>query len=130
MRSNCTLVHDRADVDGLVQRRADAQRFHARADLVVELLGDALLHQQPRARAAHLALVEPDAVDEAFDGGVEVRVVEDDEGALAAEFQAELLRGIRGGLADDAADLGGAGEGDLVDAGMLDERGAGVARRR
>ena len=34
--------------------------------------------------------------------------------------------GLRGGLADDAAYLGGAGEGDLVDAGMLNERLAGA----
>ena len=115
------LVDDGADVDGLVERRADAQRFHAGADLVVELLGDALLHQQTRAGAADLALVEPDAVDQAFDGGVEIGVVEDDEGRLAAEFERELLGRLRGGLADDAADFGRTGEGDLVDVGVLDE---------
>ena len=121
------LVDDRADVDGFVERRADAEGFHAGADLVVELLGDALLHEQARAGAADLALVEPDAVDEAFDGGVEIGVVEDDEGRFAAELEGELLGRVGGGLADDAADFGRAGEGDLVDVGMLDDGCAGLA---
>ena len=86
MRSNLDLVDDGADVDGLVEGRAYAEGFHARTDLVVELFGDAFLHEEARAGAADLALVEPDAVDEAFDGGVEVGVVEDDEGRFAAEF--------------------------------------------
>ena len=82
---------DGADVDGFVERRADAEGLHARADLGVERLGHALLHEQARAGAADLALVEPDAVDEAFDGGVEIGVVEDDEGRFAAELERELL---------------------------------------
>ena len=47
---------DRTDVDCLIQRKADAQRAHALADLADQSLGDAFLHQQARARAAHLAL--------------------------------------------------------------------------
>ncbi len=116
---------DGADVDGLVQWRADAQSLHARADLGVEGFGDALLHEQARAGAADLALVEPDAIDEAFDGGVDVGVVKDDEGRFAAEFEREFFGGVGGGLADDAAYFGRAGEGDLVD--VVDARPA--ARR-
>src|SRR6185312_3050075 len=81
------LVDDRADVDGLIERRTHTQRLHAYAHLLVQLLRDALLHQQPRARATHLSLVEPDAVYKAFYSGVEVRVVEDDERRLAAKLQ-------------------------------------------
>src|SRR6185437_14504712 len=99
-------IDDRANVHSLIEWRADAQRFHARADLAIERLGDALLHQQSRAGTADLALVEPDAIDETFDSGVEVGIVEDDVRRLAAEFERELLgRGCRR-LADDAADLG------------------------
>ncbi len=98
--------NDCADVDGLVERRADAQRFHARADFGVERFGDALLHQQARAGAADLALVEPDGVDQAFDGGVEIGVVEDDERRFAAELEREFFRRVGGGLANDAADFG------------------------
>jgi hypothetical protein len=43
-----------------------------------------------------------------------VGVVEDDVGALAAEFQRELLQVPGRGLHDQLADLSGTGEGDLV----------------
>ena len=124
-------VDQRADVGVLVERAADAQPAHARLDLGDEGVGDALLHQQPRAGAADLALVEPDAVDQPFDGAVEIGVLEDDEGRLAAELQRQFLAGAGGRLADDLADFGRAGEGDLVDAGMIDDRStrAGTARQ-
>jgi hypothetical protein len=96
----------------------------------VEPLGNAFLHQDARAGAADLALVEPDGIDHAFDRRVEIGIVEDDEGRLAAQFQRQLLAGSGRGLADDAADLGRAGEGDLVDAVMRDEGRAGRRRRR
>ena len=98
-----------------------------RLSLLDEALGDALLHEQPRAGAADLALVEPDRIDDAFDGAVEIGILEDDEGRLAAELERQRLARAGGRLADQAADLGRAGEGDLVDAGMLDERRAGGA---
>src|SRR6185312_3935903 len=62
--------HDGADVNGFVERRADAQVLHARTNLSNESLRDALLHQQARTGAADLALIEPDAVDETFDSRV------------------------------------------------------------
>ena len=93
----------------------------------MHLLGDRLLHDQARAGAADLALVEPDGVDDAFDRAVEIGVVEDDERRLAAELQRQLFAGAGGRLADDAADLGRAGEGDLVDVRMLDDQRAGRA---
>ena len=93
-------------------------------------LGDAFLHEQARAGAADLALVEPDGVDHALDRAVEIGVVEDDEGRLAAELQRQLLAGAGGRLADDAADLGRAGEGDLVDVRMLDDQPRRSRRRR
>ena len=71
---------------------------HARLQLGDDLLDHGLLHEQPRAGAAHVALVEEDAVDDALDGLIERRVVEDDVGGLAAELQAEPL-----GRARDAA---------------------------
>jgi len=51
-----------------------------------ELISDRLLHQQPGACTADLALVEEDAVDYAFDSLILRRVIEDDVGALATEF--------------------------------------------
>ena len=70
---------DRADVDGLVERVADAQLLHPRAQLGQQRLGDVLLDQQARAGAAHLPLVEPDRVHDAFDHAVQVGAVEHDE---------------------------------------------------
>jgi len=62
-----------------------------RLSLREHLVGDGLLHEQPRAGAAHVALVEEDAVDDALDGLVERRVVEHDVRGLAAELERQLL---------------------------------------
>ena len=69
-------------------------------------------------------------VDHALDGAVEVGVLEDDERRLAAELERQLLAAAGGRLADDPADFGRAGEGDLVDVGMVDERARRSRRRR
>ena len=121
---------DRAHVHRLVERRADAKLLHPRAQLAHQPLGDAFLHEQARAGAADLPLVEPDRVDHALDDAVEIRVVVDDERTLAAELEAQLLAGAGRRAADDAPDLGRAGERDLVDVGVLDDRRAGRRRRR
>ena len=68
-----------------------------------------------------MALVEPDAVNEAFDGGVKVGVFENNERRFAAEFERKFFVRRGGGFADGAADFGGSGEGDFVDVGMSDE---------
>jgi hypothetical protein len=64
---------DRADVGVLVERVAEAQLLHALPQLRLDLLGDALLHEQARARAADVALVEEDALDDALDRLVDRR---------------------------------------------------------
>ena len=119
-------VDDGADVDGLVEGVADPEAVHPVFQFVVEAGGDAFLDEEAGAGAADLALVEPDGVDEAFDGAVEVGVVEDDVGGFAAEFEGEGLAGACGGLADALADGGGAGEGDLVDVGVDEGRAGGA----
>ena len=92
-----------------------------------DFLCDAFLDEQPRAGAADVALVEEDAVDDAFDGLVERGVVEDDVGRLAAEFEGEFFAGAGEGALDDFADFGGAGEGDLGGERMVDHGGSGFA---
>src|SRR5947209_13970805 len=79
--------NDGADINGLVERRAHAQRFHARANLRDQSLGDALLHEQTRACAANLSLIEPDAVHQPFDRAVQIGIIEDDERRLAAKLK-------------------------------------------
>ena len=119
---------DRADVGVLVERVADAQDGEAALEAGEHVLGDAFLDQQARAGAADVALVEEDAVDDAFDGLVDRGVVEDDVGRLAAEFEGELFAGAGERVLDDLADFGGAGEGDLGGERMVDHGGSGFAR--
>ncbi len=78
-------------------------------------VGHPLLHQQARARTADLPLVEPDGIDQPLDRTVQIGVVKDDKGRLAAQLQRQRLARAGGGGADPAADLGRAGKGDLVD---------------
>jgi hypothetical protein len=56
-----------------------------------------------------------------------IGILEDDVGRLAAQFERQALARAGGGPADDLADFGRAGEGDLVDARMIDDGGAGIA---
>ena len=118
---------DRADVGVLVQRIADAQRAHAALQLRDDVLEDRLLHEQPRAGAAHVALVEVDPVDDPLDRLVERGVVEDDVRRLAAQLERQPLARAGDRALDLLADLGRAGERDLVDVRVLDERGARAA---
>src|SRR3712207_4015334 len=107
---------DRADVRVLVERVAQPQLLHALPELGLDLLGDALLHQQARARAADVALVEEDALDDALDGLVDRGVLEDDVRRLTAELEREADVAARERGLDVLADCGRAREGDLVDA--------------
>ena len=120
-------VHQRAHVDRLVQGVSHPQALHPAAEAVVHLLLHALLHQQPRAGATDLSLVEPDPVHHAFDGGVKVRALEDHEGGLAAQLQRQAPARPGGDAPDLASHLGGAGEGDLGDARVPHQRRAGLA---
>ena len=54
-------------------------------------LVDRFLDEQARTRAADVTLVEVDAVDDALDGLVESRVVEDHVRRLPAELEGEAL---------------------------------------
>src|SRR5260370_18789208 len=100
---NALELHARDDgpnVNGFVQRRTDSQGVHAVLNFADQLIRDALLHQQPRAGAANLSLVEPDAVDEALDGAVEIGVFKNDERRLTAKFEGKLFMALRGDLSN------------------------------
>ena len=84
-----------------------------------------LLDVQPRARAAALAVIEEDGAGRAGNGGVQIGVVENDVGRFAAQFERDLLQIARGGLHDQLAHFGRAGERDLIDVRMRGQRGAG-----
>ena len=71
-------------------------------------------------------MIEEDGAGRAGDGRAEIGVGQHDVGRLAAQLQRDLLEiALAGGLDDQAADLGRAGEGDLVDARMGRQRRAG-----
>ena len=79
------------------------------------------LHEQPRAGATDVALVEINSGDDAFDGLINRRVLEQNVRRLAAEFERQFLLRARDGLRDELADLGAAGERDFVDVRMIDD---------
>src|SRR5437016_12795856 len=54
--------NDGPNVDGLIQRRTDAKRIHAVANFLGQRSRDTFLHEQARAGAADLSLVEPDPI--------------------------------------------------------------------
>src|SRR6266446_4871439 len=120
------LGDQRAHLRSRLHAGAQLDRLGDLRDAVHHFVEPALVHEQARAGHAALAVVEEDrvgrALDRAFRG-----VFEDDVGALAAQFQGQLLQVAGPRRRDDQlAHLGGAGEGDLVDVVM---RGEGCACR-
>ncbi len=82
---------------------------------VDELVVDPVLDEHPVRRDARLAGVSELAEHRAGDGLVEVGVVEDDEGRVAAELERDLLH-LVGALAhEELPDLGRAREPELAD---------------
>ncbi len=78
---------------------ADADAGDLRAEALEEGFVHRLLHEQ--ARTAHAGLARADEGGErgAVHGAIHVHVVEQDHGALAAEFEGGQREGARGGLA-------------------------------
>ena len=80
-----------------------------------ELVVDAILDVDTRSSTAALAMVEEDAKVDPANGVLNVCIVENDIGALAAQLQGDLLQvGAGCRLHDLPANDGRAGEGDLV----------------
>ena len=95
---------------------ADIVALCSLLEALEELVVDGFLDIDTGTGAAALAVVEEDTEVDPRDGVVNVGVLEDDVGRLAAELECDLLQVGRGSsLEDCAADDGGAGEGDLVD---------------
>ncbi len=118
------LRDERAELRERIEAGADAQPLGRRREFRDHPLEAALLHVDPRARGAHLPLVEEDALRGALRGRFGIGVVEDDQRRLAAQFEREARHPVDRHMADALADLDRAGKGDLVDAGVRDERRA------
>src|ERR1700733_6242964 len=84
----------------------------------------ALLHEQSRSGGADLPGVAAKSIHGGRYGGVDIGVGEDDVRRFTAEFERHFLDVASGGAKDFLADGGGAGEGNLIDAGMVCHRGA------
>ena len=111
----------RAERRGAIAGIADPERFRARRQPLDHLVVNPLLDEHARARRADLTRVEENARRRGLGGGIEIGVVKDDVGGLAAELKRYALEIARGALHDSTADAGRSGEGDLVDVGVIDE---------
>ena len=87
------------------------------------------MQEQPGASGAALPGVGVDREERAVDRLIEIRVGKDDVRTLAAKLQRHLLDRAGGDRHDPAAGLGFAGEGDLVDQRMRDQRLADLVAR-
>ena len=77
---------DRANIGVLIHRITDAECGHTVLQSSNEIFGDRLLHQESTPRAADLALIEEDAVDDALHRLVECRILKDNVRRLATKL--------------------------------------------
>ena len=98
----------RADFDGLIESVADFELFGAGDKLLSELGRNSLLQQDAAGGCAALAGGAECAPERAVEGEVEVGVVENDLGVLAAHFKRDLLEGGGRALGDERSDGAGA----------------------
>ena len=101
---------------------ADAQLFKRLAQALQQGFVNQRVDQHARARRAGLPGVLHDGVDDHGDGGVQVGVGKDDLRAFAAQLQRHGAVALGSHLLDQRADLGAAGEADVVDAGVARQR--------
>ena len=108
------LVDQRALLGAVLQARADLELDASGGELLDELLIDAGLHEEAVGADAGLAGVAVFGDDRAFDRAVDIGVVEDEERRVAAELHRHLLHRRGAFLDQQLADLGRAGEGQLL----------------
>ncbi|MDR8771122.1 hypothetical protein FEP92_01500 [Burkholderia multivorans] len=119
------LRRQRTHLGVRVQRIADADRRSQRHEALEERVCDTLVQDQTRTCDASLPLVAEDRPRGAVDRGVEVRIVEYDVRALAAQLQLQALQVALRCVDDPAARRGRTGERDLADPGVFGEPLAG-----
>ncbi len=107
-------LDQRALLGARLEAGADLEPGDRGRELLRELVVDPLLDVDPVGADAGLAGVAELARDRALDRGVDVGVVEDDQGRMAAELHADLLDRVGALLEQDLADLGRAGERQLA----------------
>lgn len=84
-------------------------------ELLHEGVVDAFLDVDSGTGAAALSVVEVDTECAPLDGLLEISIVKDDVGALASQFERDVLQvAVRSSLQDGPSDEGASGESDLV----------------
>src|SRR5207302_2934125 len=83
---------------------------------------DAFLHDDPAGRGAALASRAEPPPEAAFNGEVEIGVVEHNHRILATQFERAVLETLGGDAADDAAHRGRSRQRNRTNVGMLGER--------
>ncbi|HYB47821.1 MAG TPA: NAD-dependent succinate-semialdehyde dehydrogenase, partial [Streptosporangiaceae bacterium] len=116
------LVDQRPYVGALVQARPDLHGVQAGGELAAELVGDRLVHVEAVGGGARLTAVAHLGDQRPLHGGVDVRVLEDDEGRVAAQLHRGVHHGVGRFAQQDPAHLGGAGERQLADPGVVQHR--------
>ena len=96
------FVDQRPDLDAVLEPVADLQRGDRCLEAIEERVVHGVLDEDPIRRDARLAGVAELAHDRARDGRVEIGVVEDDEGRVAAELERDLLH-LAGALRSSGA---------------------------
>src|SRR5258708_6249316 len=81
-----------------------------------------LFRSQSRTSATNLPLVEPDAVDQALHGAVQIGVFKNNERRFSTKFEGKLFVALRCSFANGAAHFRRTREGNLVDVGVFHER--------
>jgi hypothetical protein len=80
------LVHERADLHAVLGAATDLHRGHPVGEPGRELVRDRLVHQEAVGRRAGLADVAHLGQHRALDCGIEVRILEDQERRVSAQF--------------------------------------------
>ena len=124
------LVDQRADVGIGLDAAPEAQLLHARGHAAGELVGDAGLDVEAVGGRAGLAHVAQLGHHRLVDGELEVGVVEDQERGVAAELHRDAQHATHRARREHAADLGRAGEGQLAQARVVEQRVGDGARAR
>ena len=107
-------VDERAELDRILQAVANLRLGHSRAQLFGEGIIDAGLHIDAVRADAGLAVVAELGDHCAFDGLIEVGVVKDDEGRIAAKLHRAFHHLIRSLTQQDPPHFGRAGEGEFA----------------
>lgn len=119
------LVLDRREEGALgVLGTAPLEGLDRLDQLGQERVVDLLVHEQPLDVDAHLAAVVESGESDLGDDLVEVNIVADDGGIIAAQLEGHTLEGRSASSHDLLAGGGGSGEGDLADVGVSSEEGA------